>query len=197
MAIKRINVVIAASLFVLGAVVLVYAATRLVPAPGQTQTSASVGGPFSLKDQDGTTVTQETLRGQPFIVFFGFTHCPDICPTKLFELSEALNAMGPDAEKVSVLFVSVDPERDTPEVLGRYVSSFNPRIRALTGSKQDIDAMVKAYRGYYRKVPTEGGDYTMDHTAVVYLMDQKGGFVAPLNLDKSAQDVAADVRSQL
>ncbi|GGE30394.1 copper-binding protein [Agaricicola taiwanensis] len=197
MATKRINVIIAAALFVLGALVLVYAATQLAPQAGQSSAGSSVGGPFSLQDQTGATVTDESLRGQPFVVFFGFTHCPDICPTKLFELSEALNALGDDAEKISVLFVSVDPERDTPDILARYISSFNPRIRALTGSPEAIDGMVKAYRGYYRKVPTEGGDYTMDHTAVVYLMDSEGDFVAPLNMERPAEEVAADIQRQL
>lgn len=197
MSTKRLSLVLAVSLFVLGALVLVYAATQLVPQPGQQQASSSVGGPFEMTDQTGATITDASMTGQPFAVFFGFTHCPDICPTKLFELSEVMKAMGPDAEKVSVLFVSVDPERDTPDVLARYISSFSNRIRALTGSKEQIDAMVKAYRGYYRKVPTEGGDYTMDHTAIVYLMDREGRFVAPLNLDRTPDEVASEIRQQL
>ncbi len=193
---KRSNLVIAAVLFVLGAFALVFAATRLVPSPVAKQ-SSNVGGPFRLTDQTGAVVTNETLKGSPFLVFFGFTHCPDICPTTLFELSEALNAMGDNARKVTALFVTVDPARDTPDILGRYLSSFNPRIRALTGTPDEVDAMVKAYRGYYRKVPTEGDDYTMDHTAVVYLMDRDGQFVAPLNMQKSASDLASDIRAQL
>lgn len=197
MSTKRLSILLAVSLFVLGALILVYAATQLVPQPGQQQATSNVGGPFQMTDQTGAPVTEASFKGQPFAVFFGFTHCPDICPTKLFELSEVLNALGPDAEKVSVLFVSVDPERDTPDVLARYISSFNTRIRALTGSTEQIDAMVKAYRGYYRKVPTEGGDYTMDHTAIVYLMDRDGKFVAPLNLDRTPEEVAIEFRRQL
>uniref|UniRef100_UPI003F8786CA SCO family protein n=1 Tax=Shinella sumterensis TaxID=1967501 RepID=UPI003F8786CA len=124
---------------------------------------------FRLETVDGTPFGSADLAGRPYLVFFGFTHCPDICPTTLFELSEAFNALGDDAGKINALFVTVDPARDTPEALARYLSSFNPRIRGLTGDQAALEAMLKAYRGYARRVPLEGEDYTMDHTAVVYL----------------------------
>jgi protein SCO1/2 len=158
------------------------------------QTSSLVGGPFRLTDQAGQTVTDAGLRGKPFLVFFGFTHCPDICPTKLFEISQALKAMGRDAENISALFVTVDPERDTPDVLARYLSNFSPRIRGLTGDQAAVDQMVKAYRAYAKKVPLDDGSYTMDHTAVVYVMDRDGGFVTPLNMDRPEADIAAELR---
>jgi protein SCO1/2 len=162
-----------------------------------TATSSLVGGPFRLLDQNGASTTDADVKGQPFVVFFGFTHCPDVCPTTLFELSEVFNRLGPDAQKVSALFVTVDPERDTPDELKRYLSSFNPRIRGLTGDQAAVDAMVKAYRAYAKKVPLDGGSYTMDHTAIVYLMDAQGGFVRPLDMKRPPEAIAADLQALL
>lgn len=156
--------------------------------------ASSVGGPFRLTDQNGRAVTNEDMKGHPFLVFFGFTHCPEICPTTLFEVSEVLNKLGPDASKVNALFVTVDPERDTPEKLKDYLSSFNPRLVGLTGDAASLAAVAKAYRVYYKKVPQDGGDYTMDHTAIVYLMDKDGRFVAPFSLKRTPDEAAADLR---
>ncbi len=157
-------------------------------------TAAAVGGPFSLTDHNGRTVTDQNLKGRPFLVFFGFTHCPDICPTTLFEVSEVLRRLGPDAGGARGVFVTVDPERDTPAVLKDYLASFDPHLIGLTGSREDVDKMVKAYRAYSRKVPGKDGDYTMDHTALVYLMDKQGRFVAPFNLRRKPEESAADLR---
>jgi protein SCO1/2 len=159
--------------------------------------AAAVGGPFSLVDQNGKTFTDADLKGHPSLVFFGFTHCPEICPTTLFDISEVLNKLGPDANKVNAVFVTVDPERDTPATLKDYISNFNPRMTALAGDPASIAAVAKAYRVYYKKVPQDGGDYTMDHTAIVYLMDKQGHFVAPFNLKRSPEDAAADLRRYL
>jgi len=164
-----------------------------VPSAG----ASAIGGPFSLVDQDGRPVTDKDLRGRPFLVFFGFTHCPDVCPTALFEISEVLGKLGPDAGKVSALFVTVDPERDTPAQMKDYLSSFNPRLVGLTGDPAAIAAVAKEYRVYVKKVPLDHGDYTMDHTALVYLMDKDGRFVAPFNLKRSTEDAAADLRRYL
>jgi protein SCO1/2 len=164
-----------------------------VPSAG----ASAIGGPFSLIDQDGRTVTDKDLRGRPFLVFFGFTHCPDVCPTALFEISEVLGKLGPDAQRVSALFVTVDPERDTPAQMKDYLSSFNPRLVGLTGDPAAIAAVAKEYRVYVKKVPLDHGDYTMDHTALVYLMDKDGRFVAPFNLKRSTEDAAADLRRYL
>lgn len=166
------------------------------PAAVQTSTAALVGGPFALVDQDGKAITDADMKGKPFLVFFGFTHCPDICPTKLFEISQALKALGDDVPGIEALFISVDPERDTPDVLKRYLSSFDPRIKGLTGDQAAIDAVVKAYRAYAKKVPTEDG-YTMDHTAVVYLMDRNGAFATSLNMAKSDMEIADEIRRNL
>lgn len=140
-----------------------------------------IGGPFTLVDHRGKTVTDADFRGKPMLVFFGFTYCPDVCPTTLWELSELMKKLGPDADKLTVVFISVDPERDTPEAIANYLTSFDPRIVGLTGAPQQIDAMTKLYRAYYKKVPTDGGSYTMDHTATVYLMDQQGRFAGTLD----------------
>jgi protein SCO1/2 len=189
----RIFAVLAA--FLAGALAL-FAAVWFTLPNGASRPS-SVGGPFQLTDQNGRAVSDQDFKGEPFIVFFGFTNCPDICPTTLFEMSEVLKRLGPDADKTAALFVSVDPERDTPAKLKDYLSSFHPRIFGLTGTPEEIATIEKEYRVYAKKVPLKDGDYTMDHTAVVYLMDKDGRFVAPFNLKKSADEAAADLRRRL
>jgi len=189
----RIAAVLAA--FLAGAAMLV--AAMLYVLPGETTKPSSVGGPFRLLDHNGRVVTEANFKGRPFLVFFGFTHCPDICPTALFEMSEVLKRLGPDADKTAALFISVDPERDTQEKLKDYVSSFHPRVFGLTGTPAEIEAVTRAYRAYAKKVPLDGGGYTMDHSAIVYLMDKDGRFVAPFNLKRSAEQAAADLKRRL
>ena len=152
---------------------------------------AAIGGPFALTDQAGQTVTEKDLEGRPTLIFFGFTHCPDVCPTSLFEISEVLKALGKDADRVNAYFISVDPERDTAAAMKEYLSSFDPHLKGLTGSPEQVAKVTSAYRVYARKVPLKDGDYTMDHTAIVYLMDKNGDFVAPFDLSKSSPDDAA------
>lgn len=176
-----------------GAVVILVAQNGSVPLPQ----SATVGGPFTLVDQNGKTVTDEDMKGRPFLVFFGYTHCPDVCPTTLFEMSQMFRRLGGDAAKGAALFITVDPERDTKALLKDYLSNFDPHIRGLTGSQEALDAAMKAYRVYAKKVPTPDGGYTMDHTALVYLMDKDGRFVAPFRLDRSPEQAAADFRKYL
>jgi protein SCO1/2 len=150
--------------------------------PGGGPTSiqaASIGGPFQLVDQSGAQFSDQDLKGKTFLVFFGFTHCPDVCPTTLFEMSEILRKLGSDADRTAVVFITVDPERDTPESLKDYLASFDPHIRGLTGDPAAVAAVAKAYRVYFKKVPLEGGDYTMDHTAIVYLMGKDGRLISP------------------
>ena len=156
--------------------------------------SSAIGGPFKLVDQNGKTITDSDLKGRPFLVFFGYTHCPDVCPTTLFDVSEVMQALGKDADRTGALFITVDPERDTPAVLKDYLSSFNPHLRGATGDLAAIDAAEKAYRVYAKKVPIGNGDYSMDHTALVYLMDKQGRFVAPFSLKRRPEDSAADLR---
>jgi protein SCO1/2 len=168
------------------------------PAAIETMTKPSaVGGPFRLVDQNGTLVTEADLKGRPSLLFFGFTHCPDICPTALFEVTQVLEQLGPDAARIGVYFVTVDPERDTPALLKTYLQSFHPTIRGLSGDAAATEQIVRAYRVYARKVPLEKGGYTMDHTAVVYLMDRNGAFVAPFNLKREPSAAASDLRRYL
>ena len=158
---------------------------------------AAIGGPFRLEDQNGKPVTDQDMKGRPFLVFFGFTHCPDICPTTLMEMSQMLHGLGPDADRTGGLFITVDPERDTPEVLKDYMSNFDPHLRGLTGNPAAVEAALKAYRVYAKKVPLDGDNYTMDHTAIVYLMDKDGHFVAPFNMQRSADAEAAELKRYL
>ena len=158
---------------------------------------SAIGGPFKLIDQDGKTITDQDMKGRPFLVFFGYTHCPDICPTTLFEVSEVMRALGKDADHTGALFVSIDPERDTPAVMKDYLASFDPHLRGATGDRAAIDMAEKVYRVYAKKIPTDKDDYTMDHTALVYLMDKDGKFVAPFNLKRKPEDAASDLRRYL
>jgi protein SCO1/2 len=158
---------------------------------------AAIGGPFQLVDQSGATVTEKDLQGKPSIIFFGFTHCPDICPTSLFEMSEILRAMGKDADRVNAYFISVDPERDNAAAMKDYLSSFDPHLKGLTGDPEAIARVLSVYRVYAKKVPLKDGDYTMDHTALTYLMDRDGRFVAPFNLNRKPEEAAADLKKYL
>ncbi len=158
---------------------------------------AAIGGPFQLTDQAGVTVTEKDLQGRPTLIFFGFTHCPDVCPTSLFEISEVLRAMGKDADKVNAWFISVDPERDNAAAMKDYLSSFDPHLRGLTGDPAAVEKVIKEYRVYAKKVPLKDGDYTMDHTALIYLMDRDGRFVSPFNLNRKPDEAAADLKRYL
>ncbi len=159
--------------------------------------AAAVGGPFRLEDQNGQPVTDQDMKGRPFLVFFGYTHCPDVCPTTLFDISQVLQKLGRDADRTGAIFITVDPERDTPAVLKDYLSNFDPHLRGLTGDPNAVNATLKAYRVYAKKVPLEHGDYTMDHTAMVYLMDKDGRFVAPFNLKQTPDAAATELRKYL
>jgi protein SCO1/2 len=181
----------------LAGLVLFFTAILLVTgyAPSPVgQAVAAVGGPFQLTDQSGKAVTDADMKGKPFLVFFGFTHCPDICPTTLFDMSQLMKELGPDADRTGALFITVDPDRDTPKVMKDYLSNFDPHVRGLTGDPAAINAAIRAYRVYAKKVPLENGDYTMDHTALVYLMDKNGRFVAPFDVSRTPAAEAADLR---
>ena len=148
-----------------------------LPAP---QSVTRLGGAFSLTDTRGRTITERSLLGRPTAIFFGFTFCPEVCPTTLTEMTAALKDLGTDADKLNVVFVTVDPERDTPAALSLYLSNFDRRIQGLSGSPDAVSRITKAYRIYYRKVPLEGTDYTIDHSSSVYLFDSQGRFVEPI-----------------
>ena len=183
-----------AALIVVSAIAAVGRHTRT---EGSLAPIAGIGGPFSLVDHRGKHVTERDYVGKPTLVFFGFTFCPDVCPTTLFELTNRLKELGPEAERLNVVFITVDPERDTPQQLALYLSSFDPRIIGLSGSEEDIAAAMKAYRVYARKIPLKDGGYTMDHTATIYLMNKKGQFVGPMNYQDSEANMRVKLRRLL
>jgi protein SCO1 len=196
---RSARIVVTVAAFLAGLVLcfgVILIVTGRLSAPVAQQVAA-IGGPFKLIDQNGKTVTDQDLKGRPFLVFFGFTHCPDICPTTLFDVSEIMRALGKDADRVGALFITVDPERDTPAALKDYLSSFDPHLSGLTGEPASVAAVAKAYRVYFKKVPLDQGGYTMDHTAIVYLMDKDGRFVSPFSLKRTKDAAAADLRRYL
>mgnify|MGYP000040860634 FL=1 len=180
-----ISITIAAITLLIGAL--------LIFQRGTEQGTSAIGGEFSLIAQDGRTVTERDLADGPSIVFFGFTHCPDICPTALFDIGQIYSALGPNRDRLKTFFITVDPERDTQELLNTYLSSFDPNIVGLTGSVDAVAQTMKAYRAFARKVPMENGNYTMDHTSLVYLMDRKGRFVSSLNFDQPPEELAKKI----
>ena len=182
---RRMALAAAGAVFVLGMLVAAVVLALL----GDTR--SAVGGPLALVDHTGRRLEARDTEGRPKIVFFGFTHCPEVCPTTLAEISALLDSLGPDAGRLGAYFVSVDPERDRPEVLAGYLASFNPAIRGLTGTPEEVAAVARAYRAFHRKVPVEGGGYTVDHSAVVYLLDASGRFVQALDLAKPDAALAA------
>lgn len=142
--------------------------------------ASGLGGPFNLVDVNGRPFSDRNLKGKPAVIYFGFTYCPEACPTTLMAETHWLKQLGPDADRLNMVFISIDPERDTPAVMKNYLKPFDSRIIGLTGSPQAVARAAKAYRVYYQKVPTSGGDYTMDHSTALYLMDANGRFVQPL-----------------
>ena len=164
------------------------------PVVVRQEPTTAIGGPFTLTNHRREVITERSFLGRPFLVFFGFTHCPDVCPTTLVEITTWLQAVGRDADRIQVLFVSVDPQRDTPELLSQYLQSFDARILAASGSKEQIDAMVAAYRATYRFVPTSGDGYTVDHTASMFMMDSQGRFIGTIDFHEDREMALAKIR---
>ncbi len=193
-----IAVVMAGILIVAASFLFVYALHENPKGAAGTLLGASIGGPFHLIDQDGRAFSDADLRGKWHLVFFGYTHCPDVCPTTLNEIALALDKLGKHArDDVGVVFVSVDPERDTPAVLKSYVQSFDAPITALSGSAAAVAEAAKVYHVYYAKHPRPDGGYDMDHSAVVYVMDPRGRFTATFTPDTTADAIAARLQKLL
>jgi protein SCO1/2 len=159
----------------------------------------AIGGPFTLVDQDGHTVTSDSLKGKPTLIYFGYTYCPDVCPTSLLLMETAMEQLGPEAtKKVNLVFITIDPERDTPKLLKGFVGNFGPTFIGLTGTPEQIAAAARAYRVYYQKVPgKDGGPYLMDHSSIVYLLDRSGRFVTHFTHEAKAEAIAAGVKRLL
>jgi cytochrome oxidase Cu insertion factor (SCO1/SenC/PrrC family) len=190
--------VVAAGILILVAGGLVGLAFRERPnGAGGTLLATAVGGPFQLIDQNGKPVSDADLKGKWQLVFFGYTHCPDTCPTALNEIALALDRLGPKRTEIEPVFITVDPERDTPEVLKAYVASFDAPIIALTGSPDAVAQAAKAYRVYYAKHPRADGGYDMDHSAAIYVMDPQGRFTATFTPDTTAETMAARLQKLL
>lgn len=162
--------------------------------PGAEQ-SVSLGGPFALIDQNGRPKTDRDFHGRWTLLYFGYTYCPDVCPTTLAMIEKALAKMGPPAQAVTPVFVSVDPERDTPSVLKAYLKSFGPQFVGLTGSPAQVAQVAKAYRVYYAKQTLPGGTYAVEHSSVIYLLDPKGRLVKVYDDQTQSADLAKDLNA--
>jgi protein SCO1/2 len=165
---------------------------------GQDSGVVAIGGPFSLIDQDGKPATDADFKGQLTLVYFGYTFCPDACPTALGTMTAALNKLGADAEKVTPVFITIDPERDTQKVMKEYAANFHPRLRALTGTPEQVAAAAHAYRVYFAKA--DGADpqhYLMDHSTIIYLMDRDGHYLAHFGPQATPDDIVAELKKDL
>jgi len=179
--------------FLSAAILLGWAISERERAGTQSVGPASFGGAFQLVDHRGRSVSEADFKGRPMLVFFGFTYCPEVCPTTLMEIGNRLARLGAEGERLQVLFITVDPERDTPAQLALYLQSFDPRIVGLSGSQAQVDAALAAYKAYAKKVPSAGG-YTMDHTASLYLMDAQGRFRTMIDYHEDEAAALAKIR---
>lgn len=154
-----------------------------------------IGGPFTLTSGNGKTVTSNDLRGKFLLVYFGYTFCPDVCPTTLSDVAQALDKLGPTADRVQPLFITIDPARDTQPVIRQYTAAFTPRLEGLTGSAEQIAAVAKEYRVYYapHRTGPNPDDYTMDHSSVLYVMGPNGKFVGVIRADEGPDAIARDL----
>lgn len=194
---------ILAAIIALFAVVAYLAVPQLLPRRDGGETAGSgvvsIGGPFSLIDQEGRTVTDKNYAGKLMLVYFGFTNCPDICPTGLQTIALAMDDLGADAEKVQPILITVDPERDTPPVMKEYVQAFHERLVGLTGTPEQIAAVAKAYRVYYQKVVLKDSSlgYSVDHSGFIYLMDGKGQYLSHFRHDATPEQMVQRIRARL
>ena len=187
--------IVYATMGLLLAALLIGAAAVLWSGGGGTN-ALSIGGPFTLEDGNAKSVTDRDFRGRYMLVYFGYTFCPDVCPTTLNAIADAMDRLGPAADRIQPVFITVDPKRDTPAAMKAYAAAFGPRIEGLTGTPEQIAAVAKAYRVYYAEHRTGPGpgDYAMDHSSVLYLMGPDGTFVAPLRADATGQEMAASLK---
>ncbi len=160
-------------------------------------TAVKLGDEFSLVRHDGKSITDKDLLGKPHALFFGFTNCPEVCPTTLHEMSTWLGELGEDANRINVYFMTVDPERDNVEILSDYLTAFDSRITGITGEKADVEKTLKSYKVFFRRVDLDDGDYSMDHSAMIYLLDAKGDFAGSISYGEDGQSAVAKLRKML
>ena len=159
--------------------------------------AADLGGPFSLVTHTGTPISEADLTGSPSALFFGFTHCPEICPTTIYDINAWLDDLGPTGDDLKVYFVTIDPERDTPEVLGDYVTAQSDRVIGISGPPDDVRAMADVWRVYYKEIPLENDDYTMDHTSLIYLLDDDGQYAEMIRYGEAQNSAVAKLQALL
>ena len=188
-------IAVAVALFVLGALSAGILGGRdpgvLQVAGGAVQPGTPIGGPFTLVDSKGQPITEAVFRGKPSAVFFGFTNCPDICPTTLLDMRDWIAKLGDDAEKMNFVFVTVDPERDTPETMATYVAAFSDKIIGITGEPEALRAMLRDYGIIFRRVDAGDGTYSMDHSASVFLLDANGALVGTVDREEPREAAVA------
>ncbi len=160
----------------------------------QRTTETPFGVPFALVTDDGEPITEAAFRGQPTVLFFGFTHCPEICPTTMYELDQWFAALGPEADRIKAYFITIDPERDTPEILGEYINSVNQRVTGVTGDPDKVREMAQGFAVYFKRIELDDGDYTMDHTASIFLLDSDGVFRKTIAYGEAADTAIAKLR---
>lgn len=170
------------------------ALTGTLGVPSTKAGIADIGGPFTLVDDTGAPVSDAALKGKPTVMYFGYTFCPEVCPTTLTNLAHWMQLLGPEADKLNYVFVTIDPERDTPEVMHAYVSAFDPRIRGFTGTPEQIAKIAGEYRVYYKRIPTSDGGYAMDHSAVLFLMDANEKFVGLISYEEEDASAVAKLK---
>jgi len=187
-----------AAAVMIGAIAVAAGATALwmgLALRAQVQSGATkIGGPFTLVDDTGAQVSEADLKGKPTVMYFGYTFCPEVCPTTLTDLAQWMQMIGQDADRLNYVFVTVDPERDTPKVMHDYVSAFDPRIRGLTGTSEQIAKVAKEYGVYYKRIPTSDGGYVMDHSAVLYMMDPNVRFVGVIPYQEDTAKAVAKLK---
>ncbi len=164
-------------------------------AANRSPDAVPIGGPFTLLDGDDHTVTDQAFRGRWMMVYFGYTHCPDACPTALQDMANAVDQLGAKKNEVAIVFITIDPERDTPTVMKDYVAAFEAGIVPLSGSMDAVAGAARAYRVYYAKHPTKDGAYDMDHSSIIYLMDPRGRFVANFTHETPPDQIAAKLKT--
>ena len=190
------NRILYATMGLMLAVLLIGAGGFMWLSGGGGNNALGIGGPFTLVDGNGKTVTDKDFRGKYMLVYFGYTFCPDVCPTTLNAVADAIDKLGPAASRIQPLFITVDPKRDTQAVVKQYAAAFGPSIEGLTGTPEQIAKVAKEYRVYYAEHRTGPGpnDYSMDHSSVLYLMSPDGGFLAPVRADQSGAEIAANLK---
>ncbi len=176
--------------------VIVAVAIWVYGTPAPVQQVAAIGGPFTLTDGAGKSVTDQAFRGKYMLVYFGYTFCPDVCPTTLNDVAAAMDRLGAAADRLQPVFITIDPARDTPDVVRQYAAAFSPRLQGLTGTADQIATVAREYRVYYapHKTGPNPGDYTMDHSSVLYVMDPAGHFAGVIRADEGADAMAADLK---